>query len=209
MSPRIVDKEEKKNQIIKAAMPVFAKNGIAKSKMIDIAKNAGIGKGTIYEYFRSKEEIFGAAFEAMFAEMGVILTKGLKSITDPRRKLELIVEITLDYHKEDVGKFAGIMMDFWAEGIRTKNEHIVDTINLKLIYEQYRAMISEIVREGIEKGVFKNVDPMAFAAITIAALDGLFLQIIMDPEVIDIDNVKKMFTEILFAGLICTKEDIG
>ena len=58
MAPKIVDKEAKKTQIIIAATQVFSKLGVAKTKMIDIAQAAGIGKGTIYEYFRSKEEIF-------------------------------------------------------------------------------------------------------------------------------------------------------
>ncbi len=202
MSPKIVDKEEKKNQIIQAAMQVFSKNGITKSKMIDIAKAAGIGKGTIYEYFRSKEEIFSAAFHAMFADMDMMLNEGLQSTDDPTDKLELIIGITLDYHKEDAGEFAGIMMDFWAEGIRTKNEQLINTISLKQIYEQFRALISEIVIDGMNKGIFKQVDPIAFAAITIAALDGLFLQIIMDPEVIKINKIKNTFTETLFAGLL-------
>jgi len=201
MSPKIIDKEEKKKQIIQAAMQVFSKNGITKSKMIDIARAAGIGKGTIYEYFRSKEEIFSAAFHAMFGEMESMLNEGLQNTDDPKLKLEQLVGITLDYHKEDTREFAGIMMDFWAEGIRTKNEHMLQTINLKQIYEQYRVMISQIVIEGIEKGIFKQVDPTAFAAITIAALDGLFLQIIMDPKVINIDKIKKTFTDTLFAGL--------
>ncbi len=207
MSPKIIDKEEKKKQIIQAAIQVFSKNGITKSKMIDIAKAAGIGKGTIYEYFRSKEEIFNAAFHAMFGEMNAMLNKGLQSTDDPKEKLELLVGITLDYHKEDAGEFAGIMMDFWAEGIRTKNDELLETVHLKQIYEQYRAMISQITIEGIEKGIFKQVDPNAFAAITIGALDGLFLQIIMDPNVINIEKIKKTFSNTLFDGLLIKKDD--
>ncbi|KAA3615598.1 MAG: TetR/AcrR family transcriptional regulator [Calditrichaeota bacterium] len=202
MAPKIIDKEEKKKQIVQAAMQVFSKNGIAKSKMIDIAKAAGIGKGTIYEYFRSKEEIFSSAFHSMFGEMEIMISEGLVNITDPIKKLEFIIGITLDYHRDDAGEFAGIMMDFWAEGIRTKNEHAVQTIDLKQIYQQYRILLSQIVHEGIEKGVFKYVDANAFSAITMGALDGLFLQIIMDPKVINIDEVKKTFTDTLLAGLL-------
>ncbi len=207
MSPKIIDKDAKKKLIVQAAMQVFSQKGVAKAKMIDIAKAAGIGKGTIYEYFRSKEEIFNEAFNAMFSDMDTMLNDVLQDTEDPMQKLILIIGITLDYHEKDGGEFAGVMMDFWAEGIRTKNEEVLNTINLKQIYEQYRTMISQIVREGIEKGIFKAVDPTAFAAITIAALDGLFLQIIMEPNIINIKNVKDTFTETLLAGLLCKKED--
>jgi TetR/AcrR family transcriptional regulator, repressor for uid operon len=207
MSPKIIDKDAKKKLIIQAAMQVFSKEGVAKAKMIDIAQAAGIGKGTIYEYFRSKEEIFNNAFNAMFGEMDILLNTALQEAEDPKQKLEIIIAITLDYHKKDGGEFAGVMMDFWAEGIRTKNEDVLNTINLKQIYKQYRSMISQIVIEGIEKGYFKQVDTTAFAAITIAALDGLFLQIIMEPQIINIEKVKETFTETLLAGLLYKSED--
>ncbi|MBE9530214.1 MAG: TetR/AcrR family transcriptional regulator, partial [Proteobacteria bacterium] len=58
-----MSKNEKKNQIIEAAAQIFAKNGFSGTIMAEIAHCAGIGKGTIYEYFKSKEELFFAVFE--------------------------------------------------------------------------------------------------------------------------------------------------
>ncbi len=56
--PKIVDKEAKRKDILNAAIHVFVEQGAAKTKIADIAKRANIGKGTIYEYFSSKEDIF-------------------------------------------------------------------------------------------------------------------------------------------------------
>ena len=70
--PKIVDKAAKKNEILLAAMRLFAEKGVVNSKMADIAIAAGIGKGTIYEYFRSKEEIFGEAFSTIHRQAGVL-----------------------------------------------------------------------------------------------------------------------------------------
>ena len=141
----------------------------------------------------------------MFDEMGQMTQQAFADTDDPIEKLKLLVSITLDYHKEDAGEFAGIMMDFWAEGIRTKNDEIMNIINLQGIYAEYREMISVIIDDGIRKGVFKKVNSNAFAAITIAMLDGIFLQIIMDPEIINVDKIKKTITDTLFSGLINTK----
>ena len=66
MSPKIVDKEQKRRLIVEASLRVFASNGYEATRTIDIAKEAGIGKGTIYEYFRSKDEIVEAIFEYLF-----------------------------------------------------------------------------------------------------------------------------------------------
>ncbi|KUK10884.1 MAG: Transcriptional regulator, TetR family [Clostridia bacterium 41_269] len=54
----IKNPEEKKRRILDAAAKVFSKKGFHKAKIEEIAKEAGIGKGTIYEYFASKEELF-------------------------------------------------------------------------------------------------------------------------------------------------------
>jgi TetR/AcrR family transcriptional regulator, repressor for uid operon len=202
MSPRIVDKDAKKKQIILAAMQVFSRLGVAKTKMVDIAAAAAIGKGTIYEYFRSKEQIFFTAFNTMFSEMEERLQEIVRSDKNPREKLQSLVKITLDYHSEDSGEFAAIMMDFWAEGIRNKNEQILDVINLKEIYIKFRELIAGIVKEGIKQGLFKKVDVSSYAAITIAALDGLFLQIIMEPQIMDNKKIMKTFEDTLISGLL-------
>ena len=55
--PKIVDKEAKKLDIVHAALKEFARRGVANTKMADIATAAGIGKGTIYEYFKDKNEM--------------------------------------------------------------------------------------------------------------------------------------------------------
>jgi AcrR family transcriptional regulator len=62
MAPIVVDKAKKKTDILNAAIEVFATKGVANAKMNDIAIAANIGKGTIYEYFSSKEDIFSTAF---------------------------------------------------------------------------------------------------------------------------------------------------
>ena len=92
--PRIVDKEAKKLQILHVAMRVFARKGVVKTKMIDIATEAGIGKGTIYEYFRSKDAIFVSAFTYFFETMQAELKQALASEHNPVRQLQILAEST-------------------------------------------------------------------------------------------------------------------
>ena len=68
MAPRIVDREQKTRQIIEQAMVVFARAGYNATTMEAIAASAGIGKGTVYEYFKSKQELFLACFDAYMAQ---------------------------------------------------------------------------------------------------------------------------------------------
>ena len=63
MTDYSVQKTNKKNHIVEAAARVFACNGYSNAVVSDIALLANIGKGTIYEYFKSKEDLFFAVFE--------------------------------------------------------------------------------------------------------------------------------------------------
>ena len=66
MTPRIVDREEKRGIILQAAHNVFARKGIGRTTIAEVATEAGIGKGTVYEYFESKEVLIRELVEATF-----------------------------------------------------------------------------------------------------------------------------------------------
>jgi AcrR family transcriptional regulator len=199
--PRVVDKEQKKAEILKVAMQVFARNGVIKTKMIDIAEAAGIGKGTIYEYFSSKEEIFTEAYNQTFSAMESSLLEAVESIDDPVEKLDRMVELSLQHIIAENADFIGVMMDFWAEGIRNKDHQILDILALHDIYSKYRRLIAGILTDGIEQGVFRNVDIHSLSAIMIAALDGFLLQWIMDRDLFDMKQVARTYLDTFLNGI--------
>ncbi len=199
--PKIVDKEAKKMEILHAAMQVFAHKGVVKTKIIDIATTAGVGKGTIYEYFRSKEEIFTSAYNYFFQTMESMLQEALSKEDNPLKQLELILTISLDAFMHIGEEFADIMMEFWAEGIRNKNQDILDAINLKGVYSNYRKMIQNILKKGIEKGVFKPMDTKSTASILIGVLDGVMLQWIMDRKAINLRKVSVVLLDGFIEGI--------
>ena len=170
MTPRIVDKEAKKIEIIHAAVKVFSTKGMVKAKMADIALEAGIGKGTIYEYFRSKEEVFSSGFTIFFQGMKEQIETAIKSTSDPVEQLRILINVSFKsflYHGSDI---AMIMMDYWAEGIRNKDEKILNSINLRKIYTEFRTMIKIILDNGMNQGVFRKVDSHHVASVLILSL---------------------------------------
>ena len=199
--PKIIDKEVKKLEILHAAMKVFANKGILNTKMIDISSEAGVGKGTIYEYFRSKDEIFFTAFTYVFKETEQQLSDALSTTSDPVRKLELVLEITFDSFMGHSGEFAAIMMDFWAEGVRNKDSNILNAIDLKGIYAEYRKLISSILQEGIDNRIFRQMDIDLIASAFLAILDGLALQWIMDRKAVNLKQVTAVVLECIINGI--------
>ena len=204
MSPKIVNKEEKKQEILKAAMKMFAQNGVVNTKMTDIAAAAGIGKGTIYEYFRSKEDIFADAYGHIFLETEKRIGNVLESRISPEEKLRKLMNVTIEeFLVGDGGEFAGIMMSFLSEGVRNKNERIMEIIDLKKIYSEYRIMISGILEEGISRGQFRDMDTHVAASVIIGAMDGILLQYIMDRNVFSPEKAIEVLLDSFLRGIRC------
>lgn len=205
--PKIVDKQAKKMEILHVSIRVFAQKGVVKTKMIDIATAAGIGKGTIYEYFSSKEDIFKTAFEFFFQSMEQTIREALVKTDDPLKQLQLLVEKTFEGMMHGGENFAEIMMDFWAEGVRNKNREVLDTIDLRGIYSRYRKMIKGILDNGIKQGVFREMDSKMVASVFIGTLDGIMLQWILDHRAINIRKGYQVLLESMIEGI--KKKDSG
>lgn len=78
--PKIVDRSEMQARIIGAGMTAFQRHGYAATKMTDIAEEAGLAKGTLYLYFKSKEQLTLALMQSLFAEW----IAGLEGLPQPR-----------------------------------------------------------------------------------------------------------------------------
>ncbi len=199
MTPKIVDKEEKRNHILEAAIKVFAKLGLPNAKMMHIAEAAGIGKGTIYEYFKSKEELFIAAFHTFIEQAGDTIQKKVSKVDDPIDKLHAYFDAWTEFMDSDILEFADIMLDIWASGLRLHEGK--DKFHIADMYRVYRIQITEILDDGIRKGKFKPVNTTITSSIIIGTLDGLMIQWVMDRNIYQLKEAVAQLKDIMVDGL--------
>ena len=154
--PEHVKKSDKRNRIINAALIVFSREGFQNAKIEDIAITADIGKGTLYEYFSSKDELFLEVFtkfkESVLSKYWVVLNDG----GDPLSKLKRVAKISAEICADDK-----IQMRFLAQFsfeciTREKGNKLTELLNE--YNEEIAALISGIVEEGIEEGLLKPLD---------------------------------------------------
>jgi len=91
-----IQKEEKRANILKAAIVIFSKDGYHQAKMEDIAKMAGIGKGTIYLYFESKRQLFYSMIKEITDKFLQGIYGKIKGEQDLKKVLETILTYTFD-----------------------------------------------------------------------------------------------------------------
>ena len=165
---------DKNTQIINAAIEVFAKQGLDKGKIADIAKVAGIGKGTIYEYFKSKDEIFNA-IEEMFIFESVDQLKLLSTSKKlPSEKLEEILHYSINMHK-DMGDAALIIAELWAQHSRGQLHGHKESAFADM-YNDFHSVVLSVLSEGIKYNEFRDMNQEGVAALLLAFIDGAIWQ---------------------------------
>ena len=87
---------DKREAILRAAISVFAHNGYFNSKVADIAREAGVADGTVYLYFKSKEEILHSIFDRSVDEALDAARKQIETCPDPKEKLRQIALLHLE-----------------------------------------------------------------------------------------------------------------
>jgi len=178
MSPRPDVSEERKNQILEAAITVFARLGFQQTRMDDIAQEVGLSKGALYLYYKSKDAIIAALLKYFFVQE----FKRLQAIVASDRQEtihEQLMTLTrqLAEAMQWMTKLMPIAFEFYAIAGRDKEVRRF----LKEYYTTYRAELAHLIQRGIERGEFRPVDTEA-AATTLAALfEGLALLYFVDP----------------------------
>ena len=91
----------RRDQILTAAHAVFASRGFKEATVGDIADAAGIAKGTLYLYFKSKDEIYWAALNRGLDGLHALTTASLERVEHPREKLRAFIETKVRFFDED------------------------------------------------------------------------------------------------------------
>jgi len=192
MSAKVVDKKEKKDRIIGAALVVFAKKGFAKTTINDIAAAAGIGKGTVYEYFSTKEEIIDQSFGFFIRHLELGFQEVLIQEIPAREKLILILGGFSHAMDSDSQELLELMFDYWSEGIKNRDSKGLLFDEMNKFYHSYREIFADVIIEGMTEGSFrKDINPRSAASMIVGTLDGILVQWILDKDSIDLQDIVK------------------
>jgi TetR/AcrR family fatty acid metabolism transcriptional regulator len=156
---------DKRSAILRAAIRVFANNGYFNSKVADIAREAGVADGTVYLYFKSKEEILHSIFDRSMEEAIADGRKRLAGVSDPREKLRRIAEL----HLERLGADRDLAVVFQVE-LRGSTKFMEEFSAAG--FAEYLGLIRATIEEGQREGVFRSeLNAKVAAKILFGALD--------------------------------------
>ncbi len=199
MSPLQKD-PAKADAIIRAAIHIFARDGLDKGKIADIAKEAGIGKGTVYEYFNSKDEIFHAMSDTIMNDM-VDASKTLYAMDlSPRDKLRTFMRMNTEIIFE-MDEAMLIIMEIWAQGARAvrRGEHA--SSDFFSAYATMKEFVVNILKAGVMAEDFRDMNYDGVATLALAFIDGFIWQFMLNTDRAAFDRALVEGIESFMSGL--------
>jgi len=159
--------EESRAAILKAAAHEFAQHGIAGARTDAIAREARVNKALLYYYFKDKETLYGAVLDNAFSGLKDTVLRALDGNGPPRDKIIAYVGAYFDFVASNQ-LYPRLMQREMMRAREGQSQHIDKVI--KNYIQPIFARVREVMREGIERGEFRNVDPVHFVPSMVAVI---------------------------------------
>jgi TetR/AcrR family fatty acid metabolism transcriptional regulator len=185
----------KRESILRAATRVFARNGYFNSKVADIARAAGVADGTVYLYFKSKEEILHSIFDQNMAEAIAAGRKLIAKLRDPREKLRRIAVL----HLERLGADRDLAIVFQVE-LRGSTKFMQEFSAAG--FAEYLGLLRATLEEGQRAGVFrKDLSAKLAAKILFGALDEMATNWIISKRSYKLEPMAEVVMDVFLNGV--------
>jgi len=192
---------DKREAILRAAVKVFARKGYFNSKVADIAAAAGIADGTVYLYFKSKDEILHSIFDQAMDAFISEARRELAVIDDPVDRIRRIAEL----HLERLGADRDLAVVFQVElrgSIKFMQEFSAAG------FADYLDIIRNTLEEGQRAGKFRQgLDPTITAKILYGALDEMVTNWILSKKSYPLIPMANEVIKTFFGGIIADQRD--
>jgi AcrR family transcriptional regulator len=188
--------EIRRNQILDAATTVFVRQGFQHARMDDIVEESGLSKGTLYWYFKSKEDIINAILRRLFTGELANLESLLEAERTVSERLVLLTSDRVNGMKR-MSRLVPIIFEFYAVAVH--QQWVQQFIGE--YFQQFRKLLEDLIQQGIDRGEFRPVNATE-AAISLASMyEGLTIHWLMDPQTMQWDILSESSIPLLLDGL--------
>ena len=168
------EKERRRQQIIVAAKRVFSKKGLAKTTMEDIANESELSSGTLYLYFKNKEELYASLSLRILQFINIRIGQVIADNGGgPSEKLDRLIEAMYEVYEFDPMVIINMFHLQSSETLRNLSPELLTEI--KTLSRRALGHISSIFQEGIDQGIFIDRHPTALADVFWSLFSGVIL----------------------------------
>jgi len=173
-----MDPDVRRQTIVEAAQAVASRKGLSATTVRDVAEEMGTSSGLIHHYFASMDQLLAVVF-AKVAKADLSATRARMDLAEsPTDKLAQYFAAWADPDNDSTFQF---WLDAWSEAGR--NETVQE--RSRDLNIEWQKLLSEVIRQGIETGEFNDTEVEAAAWKALSLLDGLTLQVVAHPTVLE------------------------
>jgi TetR/AcrR family fatty acid metabolism transcriptional regulator len=187
---------DKRAAILRAAAKVFARNGYFNSKVADIAREAGVADGTVYLYFKNKDDVL---ISLVSQKMDEFIARGraqMETLNDPRDKLRALARL----HLGGLGRDRDLAIVFQVE-LRQSTKFMEEFSATKMT--EYFSLMRQTIEEGQRRGIFrKNLNPKVVSKILYGALDEMATNWILSSKRYNLESFADTVMDVFFHGVL-------
>lgn len=185
----------KYNQIIEAAVEVIAENGYHGSQVSKIAKKAGVADGTIYLYFKNKEDILISVFEEKMGQFIEKIANGIQEKQNAKAKLFTLIEMHLRQLADNHHLAIVTQLELRQSNTRLR-------LQINHVLKPYLVVIDDIIKEGIRENIFRdNLNIPLMRQMIFGTLDEIVTSWVMNEQKYDLVQQASDVHEFITAGL--------
>jgi len=191
----VMPEPDKHQQIIEAAVRIFARNGYYNSRVSDIAKEAGIASGTIYLYFKTKDEILVTLFREKMAEFVATVRKAIAAEPDAVAKLRRLIALHFKL-LEDHAEMAEVVQVELRQGQKFFRGASANEVS------GYFDLISSVLEEGMAAGMFRSDLPVkTVRKVLFGAMDQMATSWVLGKRGYKLSETAEAVADIFLKGL--------
>jgi len=183
-----------REEILSAAEKVFAAKGFFPTTMSDIARRAEFGTGTLYKYFKSKEELYFTLIDEKVEEINRLVKTELSQRNSAVERIKKVLRLQFEFiernrdffriYVSERSRFEWTVKDDLGKGLHEKMVSYID-------------ILSEVIRQGIKKGEFRSMDPRDLAHAFVGIVNSFVFEWLISrepyPLVSKLDTVLEIF----------------
>ena len=190
------DHVDKRTALISAAIEVFSYEGFQSSRVADIAEKAGVATGTVYLYFRNKDDILMTIFQEFIeSKLGIIKEK-LEREDSLLKKLYRFLNLHIDFLMREP-LFAKLMAVELYQNSKFKLKY-PDFKPLSM-YQEY---LEEIIEQGVANHEIRGINPQAMAYVILGTMHYLIMEWILEDKTFDLEEMRDNISSIVLEGLL-------
>jgi AcrR family transcriptional regulator len=194
--PRPDRSEERRDQILEAAIQAFAEKGLHDASMEDIATRAGLSKPALYIYFRNKDAIIGSLLRFFFEREMRGVRRLLEAPGSARSTLDGMVN-QFARMLEHMQMAMPLLLEFYGVAAREASVRKF----LTEAYQELHGVLTDLLERGVAAGEFRPMDVSTVAFTLIALYEGVTLIWVMAPQVTNVGQRLKDAQALVLAGL--------